>query len=109
MPVLIISFFVIGIIIIFASIALASNRPALISRSAVVVSLTSLICFILVVVKMFRTAGVVQGIIGLICGIWAFIWGWMNAGKLGIKNIMLIWTVLIILSMVLNIVNSSLN
>ena len=42
-------------------------------------------------------------IIGLICAIWAFIWGWMNAGKAGVRNIMLIWTVLIILSIALNI------
>ena len=60
-----------------------------------------IICQIIVLVKMFQTAGVVQGIIGLICGIWAFIWGWMNAGKVGIKNIMLIWTVLIIVYMIL--------
>lgn len=66
-------------------------------------SLGCIICFIIVLVKMFQTAGVVQGIIGLICGIWAFIWGWMNAGKVGIKNIMVIWTVLILLSIILNI------
>jgi hypothetical protein len=67
----------------------------------IVVSLGSLICFIIVLVKMFQNAGALQGILGLICGIWCFIWGWMNAGKLGIKNIMLIWTVLILLNIVL--------
>ncbi|MBA3805788.1 MAG: hypothetical protein H0X14_08780, partial [Acidobacteria bacterium] len=66
-------------------------------------SLGSLICLIIVVIKMFQNAGAVQGIIGLICGIWAFIWGWMNAGKLNIRNIMMIWTALIILAMILNI------
>lgn len=66
----------------------------------IVVSLGSLICFIIVLVKMFQNAGVLQGILGLICGLWCFIWGWMNAGKLGIKNIMLIWTVLILLGIV---------
>ena len=72
-------------------------------------SLGSLVCLIIVVIKMFQTAGPIQGIIGLICGIWAFIWGWMNAGKLGIKNIMLIWTVLIILSIILNIAGGGFN
>ena len=66
-------------------------------------SLGALICFIIVLVKLFQTEGALQGIIGLICGIWTFIWGWMNAGKLGIKNLMLIWTLLILLSIVLNI------
>jgi hypothetical protein len=72
-------------------------------------SLGSLICLIIVVVKMFQNAGAVQGIIGLICGIWAFIWGWMNAGKLGIKNLMVIWTVLILLSIILNVAGGGFN
>ena len=70
---------------------------------ALLASLGCIVCWIIVVVKMFQTAGAVQGIIGLICGIWAFIWGWMNAGKAGIRNIMLIWTILIIAGIVLNI------
>jgi hypothetical protein len=63
-----------------------------------------LICFIMVLIKQFQNAGAVHGIIGIItCGIWTFIWGWMNAGNLNIKNIMMIWTVLIVISMVVNI------
>ncbi len=69
----------------------------------IVVSLGVLVCFIIVLIKLFQTEGALQGIIGLICGIWTFIWGWMNAGKVGIKNIMLIWTVLILLSIILSI------
>lgn len=72
---------------------------------AMVCSLGSLICFIIVLIKLFQNGGVVQGIIGLICGIWTFIWGWMNAGKLNFRNIMLIWTALIILSIILNIMS----
>jgi hypothetical protein len=61
----------------------------------------SLICWIIVLIKQFQTAGVVHGIIGIVtCGIWTFIWGWMNASNLNIKNIMLIWTVLIVAGMV---------
>jgi hypothetical protein len=33
----------------------------------------------------------------------------MNAGKVGLKNIMLIWTALIILSIILNIVSGGFN
>lgn len=70
---------------------------------AMLVGLGSLICFIIVLIKQFQNAGVVHGIIGIItCGIWTLIWGWMNADKLGIKNIMLIWTALILISLVLN-------
>ncbi len=66
------------------------------------VGLGCLICWIIVLIKQFQSAGVVHGIIGIItCCIWTFIWGWMNANDLGIKNIMMIWTVLIIISLVL--------
>jgi hypothetical protein len=61
----------------------------------------AVICQIIVIIRMFKDAGAVQGIIGIICGIWAFIWGWMNSGRLGIRNIMLIWTALIILYVIL--------
>ena len=66
------------------------------------VGLGSFILFIMVLIKQFQNAGPVHGIIGIItCGIWTFIWGWMNAGRLGIKNLMLIWTVLWIIYIVL--------
>jgi hypothetical protein len=74
-----------------------------------IAALGALICFIIVLVKMFQNAGVLQGILGLICSIWAFIWGWMNAGKLGLKNIMIIWTILILLCIVLGIAGGGFN
>ena len=71
---------------------------------AMLLSLLSFICFILVLIKQFQNAGVVHGIIGIVtCGIWTFIWGWMNAGKLGIKNIMMIWTLLIVVCIIINV------
>ena len=81
----------------------------MLSILALVASLGSLICFIIVLVKLFQNEGALQGILGLICGIWTFIWGWMNAGKLGIKNLMLIWTLLILLSIVLNVAGGGFN
>ena len=68
------------------------------------VGLASFICFIMVLIKQFQNAGPVHGIIGIItCGIWTFIWGWMNATKLNIKNIMLAWTLLIIVGIIINV------
>ena len=81
----------------------------MLSLLAMLMSLGALICFIIVLVKMFQTAGVLQGILGLICSLWCFIWGWMNAGKLGIKNLMMIWTLLIILCIVLNVASGGFN
>lgn len=72
------------------------------------VGLASFICFILVLIKQFQNAGPVHGIIGIItCGIWTFIWGWMNATKLNIKNIMMAWTLLIIVGIIINVMFGS--
>src|SRR4029079_9817743 len=68
----------------------------------VLVELAAFICFIMVLIKQFQTAGPIHGIIGIItCGIWTFIWGWMNAAQLNIRNIMLIWTVLIVICLII--------
>ena len=75
----------------------------------IVVWLAAVVCFIIVLIKQFKTAGPVHGIIGIItCSLWTLIWGWMNSGKLGIRNIMLIWTLLIIVCVVLNIMSGAL-
>ena len=66
--------------------------------------LAFLICWIIVLIKLFQNEGALKGILGLICGLYTFIWGWMNATKLGIKNIMLIWTLLWLICLVLNFV-----
>ncbi|MCU1268508.1 MAG: hypothetical protein JWM21_4826 [Acidobacteria bacterium] len=68
----------------------------------ILVGIGCLICWIIVLIKQFQDAGAVHGIIGIItCGIWTFIWGWMNATRLNIKTIMMVWTLLIIVRLVL--------
>lgn len=69
----------------------------------VILWLGCIICFIMVLIKLFQENGVLHGILGLICGLYTFIWGWMNATRLGIKNIMIIWTLLIIISVIVNV------
>jgi hypothetical protein len=64
-----------------------------------IASLVSFVCWIMVVVKMFQNAGVLQGILGIICGLWAFIWGWMNVGTVQ-RNVMLAWSVALVVSMI---------
>jgi hypothetical protein len=74
---------------------------------ASLVGLASLVCFVMVLIKQFQTAGPLHGIIGLItCGIWTFIWGWMKASTLNLRNIMLAWTALIVVGIVLNMMGA---
>jgi hypothetical protein len=66
-----------------------------------------IICYIIVLIKLFQENGVLHGLLGLICGLYTLIWGWMNAERLNIRNIMLIWTLLIILSIIVNVMSGS--
>ena len=61
----------------------------------------AVICQIFVAIKIFQADGAVKGIIALLCGLFGLIWGWMNADRLGVKQIMLIWTILIVVYIIL--------
>ena len=70
---------------------------------AIVVYVAMLVCAVIVLIKLFQVEGALKGILGLICGLYLFVWGWMNADKLNIKNIMLAWTALVILLIILQV------
>jgi hypothetical protein len=60
--------------------------------------LVTLVCFVMVLIKMFQSGEQTMGIVCIVlvfCGIGAiiaFVYGWINATKWNIKNVMLIWT-----------------
>ncbi|MCK6628170.1 MAG: hypothetical protein L6R45_23705 [Anaerolineae bacterium] len=66
----------------------------------------SLICFIMVLIKMFPAEGALKGVLGIICSLYAFIWGWMNAGRFNLQNIMYGWTACIVLAVIGNVLSS---
>jgi hypothetical protein len=80
----------------------------ILSILASVIGLVAFGCFIYVLIKLFQNEGTGKGILGLICGLYTLVWGWMNAAKLGIRNIMLIWTAALILAVILNVAGTSL-
>ena len=67
------------------------------------ISIATLVLFIIVLVKLFQEKGVGLGILGLICALYTFIWGWQNHKKLGITGIMTAWTILIIIGFIINL------
>jgi hypothetical protein len=79
----------------------------LLSSLAGVGYLVGLVCFILVVIAMFKNDQTVMGIvcivlffvcnIGLLVG---FIIGWMKAGQWNLQKIMLIWTVAVVVCLI---------
>ncbi len=64
-------------------------------------ALVALVLHIMLLVKLFKHAGVGLGILGIFCGLFAFIWGWMKCGEYGFKKLMVWLTVAIVISAVL--------
>jgi vacuolar-type H+-ATPase subunit I/STV1 len=63
-----------------------------------VIWFVALACFILVLVKQFEAESVFSGLIGILtCGIWTFIWGWINAREEHIISLMLLWTLAVVI------------
>ena len=79
---------------------------AVLSLLLIAASVGSLVCLILVLLKLFPDKGVGWGIFGIICGLYTFIWGWQNAARHGIQQIMMIWTACFVASIVLNVLVS---
>jgi hypothetical protein len=73
---------------------------------SVVGGLGSLICLVMVLVKMFPAEGALKGILAIICTLYAYIWGWINAGRFGLSNIMLAWTGCIVLAIIGSMIGS---
>ncbi|MBN2290931.1 MAG: hypothetical protein JXM70_00815 [Pirellulales bacterium] len=73
-------------------------------------SIGSLVCYILVLIKMFQNSETTMGVICIVtfilCGLGvliAFIVGWINAGKWQIQQTMWIWTGCFIGGILINI------
>lgn len=62
----------------------------------------SLICWIMVLIPLFKEKGPLHGILGILCGLYPFIWGWIHATRLNIKTIMLVWTICFVGSIAVN-------
>ena len=70
---------------------------------ALLAGLASLVFFIIVLIQLFKTKGVLHGILGIICGLYTFIWGWINADAQGLKKTMVNWTIAIVAQVVLQV------
>ena len=70
-------------------------------------SLGSVVCWVMVLIKMFPAEGPLKGILAVICGLYAFVWGWMNAARFGLKNIMLAWTVCILITIATSVLGAA--
>ncbi len=79
--------------------------PILIATGAIVFLclLANLVLFIVVLIKLFKKEGPILGILGLLCGLFTFIWGWIKHKELKLSKVMLIWTITVVIPPVLAI------
>ncbi len=72
-------------------------------------SLISFVVGIWVLVKLFSREGVLKGILGLICMLYTYIWGWQHIKEeeLQLKTPMYVWTGAIILGIILNVIGQT--
>jgi hypothetical protein len=78
---------------------------------AIAGSFIAWIAGIMVLIKLFQKEGLVKGLLGLICMLYTFIWGWQNISKeeLQLKTWMYVWTGAIALGIILNVIGSMSN
>lgn len=76
----------------------------LLALLSVAASIGSIVCLIMVLIKLFQDKGVGWGIFGIFCGIYTFIWGWQNVSRHNLNPVMLIWTGCIVLSVLVRII-----
>lgn len=69
---------------------------------SLLVGIVNLVLFVLVLIKLFQKEGVLKGILGIICALYTFIWGWIKAKELQITNIMIGWSACIVVQIILN-------
>ena len=62
-------------------------------------SILAFVAGLAVLIKLFQKEGLLKGVLGLICMLYTFIWGWQNIKneQLKLKNWMYIWTAVIVL------------
>ncbi len=65
-----------------------------------ILQITSIIIFFIVLIKLFKTEGALKGILGFLCGLYTFIWGWLKHKELQMTKMMTVWTLIFVIFMV---------
>ena len=67
-----------------------------------VLNFVGFIVGIVILIKQFKHAGVLQGILGIItCTLWTFIWGWIKHRSLELTKLMVVWTAVSVVPLLL--------
>lgn len=78
----------------------------LLSVVLVAISIVSLVCWIATLIKIFKD-NVGLGILGIICGLFAFIYGWVRTKEYDNKTVMLIWSICIVVGILVQVLGGA--
>jgi hypothetical protein len=73
---------------------------------SIIANIVAWVVGIIVLIKLFQKEGVLKGILGIICMLYTFIWGWIHRKEQSIENIMYIWTGVVVLSVIINVISN---
>ncbi len=71
---------------------------------SLIAGLGSLVCWIMTLIKLFTEEGVLQGIIGIVCGLYAFIMGFVRMQQWAHQTVMIAWSICMVLGIGCNII-----
>ena len=73
-----------------------------------VITVVSLVIFIIMLIKQFKHGGILHGLLGLItCGLYTFIWGWIKHKDYALTKMMMTWSILWVASIIVPAVMTS--
>lgn len=84
----------------------ASQGETMLTIVSFVAGIVSLICAIITLIKLFQEKGALHGILGIFCGLYPLIWGWMNVKRHNSMGVMLGWTIAIVISIGANVMQA---
>jgi hypothetical protein len=71
---------------------------------AIAVGIVSLVCWIMTLIPIFKE-NVGLGILGIICGLFAFIYGWVKVKEYNNKKVMIVWSIAMVAGLLLQVVS----
>jgi hypothetical protein len=77
---------------------------ALLGILALAALIAQIVCWIIVLTKLFPAEGALKGVFAVICGIYALIWGWLNVSRYNLQKVMIIWSVAFVANIVVQII-----
>ncbi len=77
---------------------------AILGILAFVALIAQIVCWIIVLTKLFPAEGALKGIFAVICSIYAFIWGWIHVSRYNLQKVMMIYSVAVVTSLATQII-----